>query len=40
LSDDLIDEGQFGQAIIFSTFNYNKGRIYGATIRIAAPRAG
>jgi outer membrane receptor protein involved in Fe transport len=29
LSSDLIDEGQFGQAIIFSTFNYNKGRVYG-----------
>jgi outer membrane receptor protein involved in Fe transport len=29
LSSDLIDEGQFGPAIIFSTFNYNKGRVYG-----------
>jgi len=29
LSSDLIDEGQFGPAIIFSTFNYNRGRVYG-----------
>ncbi|MGO9056111.1 MAG: TonB-dependent receptor [Candidatus Binataceae bacterium] len=29
LSSDLIDEGQFGPAIIFSTFNYNKGRVWG-----------
>ncbi len=26
---DLIDEGQFGPALIFETFNYNKGRVYG-----------
>ena len=25
----LIDEGQFGPALIFQTFNYNKGRVYG-----------
>ncbi len=30
MSTDLIDEGQFGPAIIFSTFNYSKGRNYGA----------
>ena len=29
LSTDLIDEGQFGPAIIFSTFNYHRGRNYG-----------
>ncbi|HEV3109504.1 MAG TPA: TonB-dependent receptor [Candidatus Binataceae bacterium] len=29
LSQDLIDEGQFGPAIIFSTFNYHRGRNYG-----------
>jgi outer membrane receptor protein involved in Fe transport len=29
LSRDLIDEGQFGPAIIFSTFNYHRGRVYG-----------
>jgi outer membrane receptor protein involved in Fe transport len=27
---DLIDEGQFGPALIFQTFNYAKGRVYGA----------
>jgi outer membrane receptor protein involved in Fe transport len=26
---DLIDEGQFGPALIFQTFNYAKGRVYG-----------
>ncbi len=26
---DLIDEGQFGPALIFETFNYSKGRVYG-----------
>ncbi len=26
---DLIDEGQFGPALIFETFNYAKGRAYG-----------
>ncbi|MGA9750797.1 MAG: TonB-dependent receptor [Acidobacteriota bacterium] len=26
---DLLDEGQFGQALVFSPFNYRKGRIYG-----------
>jgi outer membrane receptor protein involved in Fe transport len=26
---DLIDEGQFGPALIFQTFNYRKGRVYG-----------
>src|SRR6266852_4919982 len=26
---DLIDEGQFGPALIFHTFNYAKGRVYG-----------
>jgi hypothetical protein len=28
-SADLIDEGQFGPALIFETFNYAKGRVYG-----------
>jgi outer membrane receptor protein involved in Fe transport len=28
-SADLIDEGQFGPALIFQTFNYAKGRVYG-----------
>jgi outer membrane receptor protein involved in Fe transport len=26
---DLIDEGQFGPALIFETFNYAKGRVWG-----------
>ncbi len=26
---DLLDEGQFGPALIFETFNYSKGRVYG-----------
>ena len=26
---DLIDEGQFGPALIFETFNYKKGRVWG-----------
>jgi outer membrane receptor protein involved in Fe transport len=26
---NLLDEGQFGQALVFSPFNYAKGRIYG-----------
>ncbi len=28
--DDLLDEGQFGQALVFTPFNYKRGRIYGA----------
>jgi len=30
LSQDLIDEGQFGQALVFAPFNYKKGKVYGA----------
>ncbi|HVN64593.1 MAG TPA: TonB-dependent receptor [Candidatus Binataceae bacterium] len=26
---DLIDEGQFGPALIYETFNYHKGRVWG-----------
>ena len=29
---NLIDEGQFGQAIIYSPFNYNDGRIHGVEL--------
>jgi outer membrane cobalamin receptor len=32
LSTHLIDEGQFGQALILNPFNYKKGRIYGAEL--------
>ena len=28
-ADHLIDEGQFGTALIFSDFNYKRGRVYG-----------
>jgi outer membrane receptor protein involved in Fe transport len=28
-SQDIIDEGQFGSALIFTPFNYKRGRIYG-----------
>ena len=28
----VIDEGQFGQALILSTFNYKRGRIYGGEL--------
>lgn len=29
---DLIDEGQFGSALIFSDFNYKRGRVYGTEV--------
>jgi len=29
---DLLDEGQFGQALIFSPFNYAQGRIHGVEL--------
>ena len=32
ISRNLIDEGQFGSALIFSPFNYAKGNQYGAEI--------
>ena len=28
-SQDILDEGQFGQALILSSFNYKRGEIYG-----------
>jgi len=28
-ASELIDEGQFGPALIYETFNYNKGRVWG-----------
>jgi hypothetical protein len=31
-SSETIDEGQFGPQLIFSTFNYKKGRIYGVEL--------
>ncbi len=32
ISRNLIDEGQFGSALIFSPFNYAKGNQYGAEV--------
>lgn len=32
VSKDLIDEGQFGSALIFSPFNYSKGNQYGLEV--------
>ncbi|PTB22545.1 TonB-dependent receptor [Trinickia symbiotica] len=29
IARDLIDEGQFGNALIFTAFNYEQGRVYG-----------
>ena len=29
-ANDLIDEGQFGTALVFSPFNYQHGKVYGA----------
>lgn len=31
-ADHLIDEGQFGSALIFSDFNYVRGRVYGTEV--------
>jgi outer membrane receptor protein involved in Fe transport len=32
LVNNLLDEGQFGQALVFTPFNYVKGRIYGTEL--------
>ena len=32
ITTDLIDEGQFGQALIFTPFNYAKGKIEGVEL--------
>ena len=31
-ASQLLDEGQFGPALIFTNFNYNKGRVYGVEL--------
>ena len=31
-ANDLIDEGQFGQALIFAPFNYQHGKVYGTEV--------
>src|SRR6185312_729982 len=40
ISRDLIDEGQFGSALIFSPFNYAKGNQYGVEITANYSRGG
>ncbi|HVM96090.1 MAG TPA: TonB-dependent receptor, partial [Candidatus Acidoferrales bacterium] len=30
--DHLIDEGQFGAALVFTPFNYSRGRVYGTEV--------
>lgn len=37
---DVLDEGQFGQALIFSPFNYRQGETYGAELSANYTRAG
>lgn len=32
MSHDLLDEGQFGSALIFTPFNYEYGRVYGTEL--------
>ena len=31
-ADHLIDEGQFGAALVFTPFNYKRGRVYGTEV--------
>ena len=31
---NVLDEGQFGQALILSSFNYREGEIYGHVVQI------
>jgi hypothetical protein len=40
ISRNLIDEGQFGSALIFSPFNYAKGNQYGVEITANYTRGG
>ena len=37
IARNQLDEGQFGQALIFSPFNYAKGEIYGAELTAGLP---
>ncbi|MGH8460735.1 MAG: TonB-dependent receptor [Stenotrophobium sp.] len=37
---ELLDEGQFGQALIFTPFNYDKGRVYGVELTAAYHQGG
>jgi outer membrane receptor protein involved in Fe transport len=40
IAKNQLDEGQFGQALIFSPFNYNTGRIYGAELTANYEKSG
>ncbi len=37
---DLLDEGQFGQALVFSPFNYRTGKVYGAELTTNYTKGG
>ena len=37
---DILDEGQFGQALILSSFNYRTGEIYGGELTASYEHAG
>jgi len=37
---DILDEGQFGQALILSSFNYSEGEIYGGELTASYEHAG
>jgi len=37
-AQNLLDEGQFGQALVFSPFNYAQGRVYGVELTNAYRR--
>ena len=39
-SRNLIDNGQFGAPVILSTFNYNKGHVYGAELSSTYTQGG
>ncbi|HTI72665.1 MAG TPA: TonB-dependent receptor [Candidatus Limnocylindria bacterium] len=40
LAKEQLDEGQFGQALIFSPFNYREGRIYGSDVNVTYKHGG
>jgi hypothetical protein len=39
-SHSTLDEGQFGQALILSSFNYNRGEIYGGELTASYDKGG
>ena len=40
IARDQLDEGQFGQALIFSPFNYSKGNVYGLELTANYSKGG